>query len=64
MVDIHRAVKGKDEYPPLFTDTEVNNCFSLLMTQVTSYQSKHETLSYSVMKASGKPFWFRNAASM
>ena len=32
MVDIYRAAKRRGKYPPLFTDTEVNNCFSIYHT--------------------------------
>ena len=28
-MDIYRAAKRRGKYPPLFTDTEVNNCFSI-----------------------------------
>ena len=32
VVDIYRAAKRRGKYPPLFTDTEVNNCFSIYHT--------------------------------
>ena len=32
VVDIYRAAKRQGKYPPLFTDTEVNNCFSIYHT--------------------------------
>ena len=31
-VVIYRAAKRRGKYPPLFTDTEVNNCFSIYQT--------------------------------
>ena len=32
MVDICRAAKQRGKYLPLFTDTEVNNCFTIYQT--------------------------------
>ena len=32
MEDIYRVAKRQGKYPPLFTDTEVNNCFSIYHT--------------------------------
>ena len=32
VVDIYRAAKRRGKNPPLFTDTEVNNCFSIYHT--------------------------------
>ena len=32
VVDIYRATKRRGKYPPLATDTEVNNCFSIYLT--------------------------------
>ena len=29
VVTIYRAAKQRGKYPPLATDTEVNNCFSI-----------------------------------
>ena len=29
VLDIYRAAKQRGKYPPLATDTEVNNCFSI-----------------------------------
>ena len=29
MMDIYRAAKRRDKYPPLATDTEVNSSFSI-----------------------------------
>ena len=31
-MDIHLAASRLGQYPPLFTDTEVNNCFSIYHT--------------------------------
>ena len=32
VVDIYRAANRRGKYPLLFTDTEVNNCFSIYST--------------------------------
>ena len=33
VVDIYRAAKRRGRYPPLFTSTSVNNCFSIYHTR-------------------------------
>ena len=50
--DICRAAKPRVKYPPLFSDTEVNNCFSLY--QVNSVNSQHQMV----------PFFLRNGAKL
>ena len=56
MVDIYRAAKRQGKHPPLFTDTEVNNCFSIYHTSCINSGPKSNLIwkkAYSAMDFSG-----------
>ena len=44
-MNIYRAVKQRGKYPPLATNTEVNNCFSIqLFRERLSEKNVHATI--------------------
>ena len=50
MVDIYLAATHLGKYPPLFTDTEVNNGFSMYQTMSVASQPKIATFFLTMVK--------------
>ena len=52
VVDIYWAAKRRGKYPPLFTEVELNNCFSIYHTSwITSSQKSNFTCDNVLTKA-------------
>ena len=53
VVDIYRAAKRRGKYPPLFIDTEVNNCFSIYHTSWINSRPKSNFIWKKAYSAGG-----------